>query len=191
MKNDLRGDILTNVVNSDQNVKEAMIFIDADAVYKAGLCTVFLNYLKKLQEKNTLKFYKFPNKNFGKQLCDDNSFCLWLSKQLGIDKPYRLQRRIQFWKEKDFLETRGANSLSLEVKQKGYDEWKKNSILSVDKRNARDKVSISKLEFIRNYKGLINQQPEVEEIKNKRALVRIMLLNVVSLHALFVTYNKN
>ena len=79
----------------------------------------------------------------------------------------RFATRIRSWRDKNFQETRGKKSLSQNVKQIVYNEWKENSIYSVDMRNNRDKVRISKRMYIVKYSDL-EKEELLEEERNKR-----------------------
>ena len=65
-------------------------------------------------------------------------------------------------------ENRGKKPLSTEIKQQVYDAWISNSIPSTDNRNARSKINISKLQFIKKFGSITHEDGLVEERKNKR-----------------------
>ena len=93
------------------------------------------DHLEKQKAKNFAQFHKLLYELFDEKL-QDNIFICWLARKLGI-QPFILQTQCAHWKNNTFLETRGCKKLSNEIKQKVYNEWLENSIITIDRRNGR------------------------------------------------------
>ena len=148
---------------NDPSLGETLAYVSVETVNEGIVSNAFINCLK--NKEKLPEFYKIVVENFDSQL-DDNNFCAWLARKLEI-RPSRFAARIRSWRDKNFQETRGKKSLSRNVKQIVYNEWKENSIYSVDRRNNRDKVRISKRMYLVKYSDL-EKEELLEEERNKR-----------------------
>ena len=125
-------------------------------------------FLKQLREmRNDEKFVKLVVDSFGERVFSDNAFISWLSRKLGFDYPIYFKRKIQTWKENNFMETRGTTTRPLEEHQTIFDDWIENSIPSVDMRNGRDNVKMKCNEYEKRYINIINDRHPME-VKKKR-----------------------
>ena len=70
------------------------------------------------------------------------------------------------------METRGNKEIDDSIKQTVYDEWLENCIPSVDTRNNRECVNMSKMRYIKKYKGIVNKPGTMKEKKNKRGTIQ-------------------
>ena len=91
-------------------------------------------------------------------LIDDQYFIQWLANKIGT----RSHRLSELLKEKDRT-WKPRNSMHDDQHQKIYDFWLKNenSTQSVDRRSGRDKVKISKEEYVKLYTDI--HDPNIEE----------------------------
>ena len=95
-------------------------------------------------------FFKYISEAFKNDI-DDPYFQKWLSSSLGLIYS-RFIHQHNFWKEKEYIETRGRKGLSDELRQEIYDEWKINSIFSPVHRDGRDTVKMRTLHHLKEYK---------------------------------------
>ena len=103
---------------------------------------------------------------FGDML-NDYPFIRWLAKKLG-KKPCRLQSLLRTNISSASWTPR--NSLAIEQHKDIYNFWKENGIVSVDRRNGRDKINISKIEYLRLPTKCIDDENIKEEKKlNKKS----------------------
>ena len=75
----------------------------------------------------------------------DDDFLKWLAQKLD-KRPHRLQQhRLQFsWLSvtTEPIESRGRKGLSLETKQRIVDGWHEHSMVTVDRRDGRDQITM-------------------------------------------------
>ena len=93
---------------------------------------------------------KFLHDTFG-EMINDVRFVRWLAK--GIDmRPYKLQTNLENYKREHVA----RNSLPEKVRDDIYKFWlfEENSIPSTDRRSGKDKVQISKMKYLQEYKHL-------------------------------------
>ena len=157
-------------LNNNENtssLNEIVAYVSVDSVNEGIVCASFVTHLQSLV--NSPDFYKIIAKNFDESQLGDNNFCCWLAKKLDI-RHSRFVLRLKSWKNKKVVESRGRKSISVEIKQVIYNEWKNNAIYSVDRGNNRDKVKISKHTFLRKY-GDIAKEDHIDEEKSKKDML--------------------
>ena len=115
----------------------------------------------------SLKVYDLIKNAFCEEI-EDKSFRFWLCKKLCIDSN-KFITSLSLWKENDFQEVRGRKSLSIDLKQMIYNEWIENSIPSVDCRNGRVSMKIRKINYTKQFSGIVNS-PDLDEETNRRGI---------------------
>ena len=103
---------------------------------------------------------------FGEQLEEEN-FVKLLADKMNIRKA-RFIESVNEWKLKGYQETRGREGLSLQTKQSIYNMWIDNCTTSIDGRNGRNMVQISKRKYLEKYGQLSPDSIKIEERQNKR-----------------------
>ena len=159
------GDAVKGIIYG-RIVDEVIAYAPVELVKEGIVCAAFIKHLKDLRK--TSQFFKTVADSFGNQL-DDAEFCRWLSVKLDI-RPTRFAASLSAWKNKQFEESRGRKPLNPDIKQLIYNEWKENSIYSVDRRNGCDKVKISKLNCIKKYNDIEKEELIEEEINTRGRL---------------------
>ena len=66
----------------------------------------------------------------------------------------------------------GRKKLSDEIRQSLYDIWIEHSVNSIDGRNGRNTVKTTKLQYLRLYSDLNNENIKIEERANKRGSIQ-------------------
>ena len=94
----------------------------------------------------------------------NENFLKCLANRLSIG-PSKFIVYIQNWRKINFLEVRGLTEMWLEIKQKIYNVWVENSINSMDCRNGRNMINITKCKYLSWYQQLENKIVKVEERK--------------------------
>ena len=92
----------------------------------------------------------------------DTAFMKWLSNKLGY-KPCRLHHLLRSTTESYVWQAR--NVLPPEKHQEIYDFWKENTVVSVDRRNGRDKVRIPKMKYVKSQFMNIKDEDLKEEVQ--------------------------
>ena len=91
---------------------------------------------------------------------------------------------VQNWRKINFLEVRGLTEMRLEIKQKIYNVWVENSINSMDCRNGRNMINITKCKYLSLYQQLENKIVKVEERKKMREYMLHGKHSVIDMHSL-------
>ena len=116
-----------------------------ESIFLEKVITVLENELTSNIKSDRHQAIDFLARCFGDML-NDCPFIRWLAKQLG-KKPCRLQSLLRTNISSESWTPR--NSLAIEQHKDIYNFWKENGIVSVDRRNGRDKINISKIEYLR------------------------------------------
>ena len=128
-----------------------------------GIC----KFLKNLNCKDLTKrnlFCSLVFEMFGDEPLTNDETLSWLCNQLGKKKT-----TLQNWIQKYLLtstitETRGRKTLPSETRQKIFDAWHENSMITVDRRNGRDNINILHSEYeSSNYADLIQPKDIIIE----------------------------
>ena len=98
-----------------------------------------VNLRKRFARKTALDYLKYCFTD----VLDNHEFLSWLSKTLG----YRSRRLLTMINslEKEWVPRR---TLGINIRADIYNFWKGNSVVSVDGRNGRDKVRVTKLKYL-------------------------------------------
>ena len=143
-----------------------------DSIYEGRLLHGLLEHLK------GVKLYSKESTNFFCSLlwgaCGDTllepDFLKWLS--VKIDKrPERLQKLFSTWLSvtTEPIESRGQKGLSNETKQVIIDSWHENSIVTVDRRDGRDQVTMLQDRFAKKFGDLsFPDDLKIECVTSKR-----------------------
>ena len=119
-----------------------------------GICK-FLKNLNCKDLTNRNLFCSLVFEIFGDEPLTNDKTLLWLCNQLGK------KTTLQNWMRKYLLtstitETRGRKTLPSETRQKIFDAWHENSVITVDRRNGRDNINVLQSEYeSSNYADLI------------------------------------
>ena len=148
----------------DHNVYNMMG--DFESMQEFKLATSVIDYLKKhpcYTRDDRESFCSLIHGVCGNNLYDTEYFS-WLCKRIG-KKPHLVARRLEQYIATGMTidETRGRKNLSYEEQQMIYDVWHENSIVTNDRRNGRDVVSMKKDDF-KKYEHL--ELPRDIEIKS-------------------------
>ena len=145
-----------------------------------------ITYLKGFLE--TYKSNKYVN---FKQLCSkladivgldafEYNTCCWIAHQLGLPG-FRLYEKMIAWKEKDYSETRGRSGVSTATSNAIYKEWIDTSIVTVDRRNGRDMVTISQAKYVDKYRRYnIHMYEKIIPFINQRNIPMYKSLRLVT-----------
>ena len=104
---------------------------------------------------------------FGIDRLNDSAFIYFLSSQLNLNYS-SLRRSILRWIDSGVRERRDRWLIDLDTKQQIYNLWIEHSQASTYNGNDRCKVKISKMDYIKKYVGIENENIIIEEITNKR-----------------------
>ena len=97
----------------------------------------------------------------GEQLYNQD-FQKWLSKSLGFRRN-RFFSRLRLWLDDEKYDKRGRPCIDVNIKQLIYDTYINNSIISVDRRNGRDHVTMSLKMFNKRYNGIHCSKVSISE----------------------------
>ena len=92
----------------------------------------------------------------------EDDYLKWISKQLNMKLSILKQKLEEH--NNGFEENRGRRKLTIDTRQKIYDEWLENSIESVDCRSGRQEVRVGKLVYLQKYDDLIHSPPLEEKV---------------------------
>ena len=104
---------------------------------------------------------------FGTDRLNDSAFIYFLSSHLNLNYS-NLRRSILRWINSGMRERRDRWSIDLDTRQQIYNLCIEHSQASTDNRNDQCKVKISKIDYIKKYVGIENENIIIEEITNKR-----------------------
>ena len=172
--------IFRTVQNSSAaNTLDAIMAIpEIDDVNEAKLIEGLIKHLRSFNLKRNEDKKQFCSILWG--ICGDSlyndEFMTWLANKLDKRK-HRLAETIHHWLSvtTESLETRGRKGLSQEERQSIFDAWHEYSIVTVDRRNGRDQVTMSKYQYHKKY-DLLNLPSyiklEFATSKRKQEIVR-------------------
>ena len=117
---------------------ETIFMSDVETVNDGKLLHGLIKHLKGFKLYSRDNFNRFCSLLWG--VCD---FLKWLVQKLD-KRPHRLQQVISSWLSvtTEPIESRGRKGLSLETKQRIVDGWHEHSMVTVDRRDGRDQVTM-------------------------------------------------
>ena len=74
-----------------------------------------------------------------------------------------------------------------EIRQSVYDIWLEHSVYSSDGRSGRNTVKISKLQYLRLYSDLNNENIKIEETANKRGSIQYIANRMILTRIIRIT----
>ena len=158
---------------TDENVRDIIKYTTQEKMFLMSLALTEIKYLRSIvnTERSYSLFARELIKLCGKSILEKQSsaFFKFIMNQCGVNHLYyyRVKASIRFWLDNEFQLKR--NRLSNSVKQKIYNTWlaPECSIVTADRRNKRDRVLISKDEFLSRY-GPGLKDESLEEAEKRR-----------------------
>ena len=104
----------------------------------------------------------------------------WMSKSLGMGRN-RLKKKINHYLYGIDYDKRGRPAVSKEIRKVIIDTWLNASIVSVDRRNGRDFVSLAKKKYTQRYGMEINDDMSGTTVEvNKRDIIVVKVLRMIT-----------